>query len=53
MAKLKRPNGRLGRLFFKLVDADYEIFHIAGVENHLPDFLSRAFPEPTEVMAII
>ena len=42
MAKLKKPFGRLGRLFFHLEGSDYELLHISGVDNHLPDFLSRA-----------
>ena len=42
MAKLKKPMGRLGRLFFRLVDVDYKLVHVSGIDNHLPDFLSRA-----------
>ena len=34
---------RLARLFHRLQDVDYELRHIAGAENYLADFLSRAF----------
>ena len=51
MAKLKKPLGRLGRLFHRLQDLDYELIHIAGEVNFLPDFLSRAFPDPPSLQA--
>lgn len=51
IAKLKKPFGRLGRLFYKLVAVDYTLEHIAGIKNVLPDFLSRAFIETKEVHA--
>ena len=43
MSKLKKPMGRLGRLFHRLQDVDYEIIYLPGAENFLPDFLSRSF----------
>jgi hypothetical protein len=43
MSKLKKPHGRLGRLFHRLQDADHEISYLPGSLNYLPDFLSRSF----------
>ena len=41
---------RLARLFHRLQDVDYELRHIAGADNHLPDFLSRSYKlEPADV----
>jgi hypothetical protein len=45
---LKRPNGRLGRLFLKIVDVDYTLHHTPGAINFLPDFLSRVFKPDLE-----
>ena len=42
MKSLKNPMGRLGRLFHELSDVSYNLVHIKGKDNHLPDFLSRA-----------
>lgn len=52
MAKLKKPFGRLGRLFYKLVAVDYTLEHIAGLKNVLPDFLSRAFVQETKEVQV-
>ena len=41
MCKLKNPMGRLGRLFHRLQDVDYELIYLPGEQNFLPDFLSR------------
>ena len=46
--RLKNPGSRLGRLFNKLQDSDYVLKYIPGEENHLPDYLSRAFDLETE-----
>lgn len=48
MAKLKSPLGRLGRLFHALSHMDYKLEHIRGIENHLPDFLSRSFMDDSK-----
>ena len=48
MAKLKSPLGRLGRLFHALSHMDYKLEHIKGIENHLPDFLSRSFKDDSK-----
>ena len=48
MNKLKNPLGRLGRLFHRLQDVDYEIIYVPGPENYLPDFLSRSFEPEIE-----
>jgi hypothetical protein len=45
MTNLKNPMGRLGRLLHRLQDVDYQIVYLPGVENFLPDYLSRAFEE--------
>jgi hypothetical protein len=45
MSKLKKPLGRLGRLFHRLQDVDYDIHYLPGSSNFLPDFLSRSFHE--------
>ena len=45
MCKLKKPLGRLGRLFHRLQDVDHEIHYLPGTSNFLPDFLSRSFHE--------
>jgi hypothetical protein len=50
--KLKKPNGRLGRLYHKLQDVDYELFYKEGSENHLPDLLSREFETEANETAI-
>jgi hypothetical protein len=42
MRSLKKPNGRLGRLFNEVVDVKFDLRHIKGDENFLPDFLSRS-----------
>lgn len=46
-AKLKKPDGRLGKLFNDLYDdgVKFTIEWIAGDQNHLPDFLSRCDAE--------
>ena len=43
--QLKKPFGRLGRLFLKISEADYEIVYKPGSVNYIPDFLSRVYPE--------
>ena len=45
MSKLKKPLGRLGRLFHRFQDVDHEIHYLPGSSNFLPDFLSRSFHE--------
>ncbi len=42
-SKLKKPFGRLGRLFNKLPSGMYTINYIPGKSNFLPDFLSRIY----------
>lgn len=49
MQKLKNPMGRLGRLFHKLQDVDYEFVYVPGEKNFLPDFLSRSFEVESNV----
>ena len=44
MSKLKKPGGRLGRLFFRLVGVEYEIHHISGIGKSLPDSLVSNAP---------
>lgn len=44
MNKLKKPDGRLGRLFHTLQDVKYKLEYLPGASNHLPDFLSRSYP---------
>jgi hypothetical protein len=47
---LKKPMNRLGRLFLKIQDVEYRLFHTPGAVNYLPDFLSRVFkPDIAEV----
>lgn len=41
--QLKKPFGRLGRLFHRLSGVDYVINYIPGPQNYLADFLSRAY----------
>jgi hypothetical protein len=43
MNRLKKPLGRLGRLFHRLQDVDHEIVYLPGSLNFLSDFLSRSF----------
>lgn len=47
MNKLKKPFGRLGRLFHRLSGVDYVVHYIPGHENFLADFLSRSFNPDT------
>ncbi len=49
-SKLKKPFGRLGRLFNKLPSGYYDIKYIPGKSNHLPDFLSRIYDADTKVV---
>ena len=51
MSKLKKPLGRLGRLFHRFQDVDYEIHYLPGSSNFLPDFLSRSFHEDSDQSA--
>ena len=52
MNQLKKPFGRLGRLFFRLTGVDYSMEYIPGAENYLADFLSRNVDmEPTIIEA--
>jgi hypothetical protein len=44
-SKLKKPLGRLGRLFHRLQDVDNQIFYLPGESNYLPDFLCRSYHE--------
>lgn len=46
--KLKKPFGRLARLFQKLPNDHYKIKYIPGNQNHLPDFLSRVYDYETK-----
>lgn len=48
MQKLKRPSGRLGRLFHRLAGVDYNLNYIPGSQNYLADFLSRSFDPDTK-----
>ena len=48
MNKLKNPLGRVGRLFHRLQDEDYEVIYVPGPENYLADFLSRSFEPQVE-----
>jgi len=48
MQELKRPSGRLGRLFHRLSGVDYKLNYIPGSENFLADFLSRSFDPDTK-----
>ena len=43
MNRLKKPGGRLGRLFHRLQDVQYQLEYLPGASNHLPDFLSRSY----------
>lgn len=43
MNRLKKPGGRLGRLFHRLQDVKYQLEYLPGASNHLPDFLSRSY----------
>jgi hypothetical protein len=43
MNKLKKPDGRLGRLFHTLQDVKYKLVYLPGASNYLPDFLSRSY----------
>lgn len=47
MDQLKKPFGRLGRLFHRLAGVDYKLNYIPGAENFLADFLSRSFDPDT------
>ncbi len=47
MNKLKKPLGRLGRLFHRLSGVDYSLEYIPGAQNFLADFLSRSFNPDT------
>ena len=49
MRDLKKPHGRLGRLFHKLSGVDYAMHYIPGAQNYLADFLSRCFNPETKV----
>jgi hypothetical protein len=49
MQKLKNSMGRLGRLFHKLQDVDYELVYVPGEKNFLPDFLSRSFETESNI----
>jgi len=48
MQELKRPSGRLGRLFHRLSGVDYKLNYIPGSRNFLADFLSRSFDPDTK-----
>ncbi len=48
MQELKRPSGRLGRLFHRLAGVDYNLNYIPGSQNFLADFLSRSFDPDTK-----
>lgn len=41
LKKIKDPAGRIGRMFSRLQDLDFDIVYKSGVTNVLPDFLSR------------
>ena len=45
--QLKKPFGRLGRLFHRLAGVDYKLNYIPGSQNFLADFLSRTFDPDT------
>ena len=52
MNKLKKPLGRLGRLFHRLSGVDYTIEYIPGAQNFLADFLSRSFTPDSKEMEV-
>ena len=41
MRSLKEPMGRIGRLFYKLQDIDYDLVYQPGSSNYTADLLSR------------
>lgn len=47
---LKNPQGRLGRWALRLQQFDYKIIHRPGKFHAVPDCLSRAIPEISEIL---
>jgi len=51
---IKKPGeAKFARWQAMFANFDFEVEHIKGKENHLPDFLSREFIQPIEYVMII
>lgn len=49
LRRINNPSGRLTRWAMRLMEFDFEVIHLPGSENKVPDALSRAIDEMTLV----
>lgn len=51
LQNIKKPSGRLARWLCRMQQFDFQVVHLPGAENRVPDALSRAvynLPDPTD-----